>query len=119
MARSIVTSALCAVMFATVAAQQNANVGSLTPQDVLDIQQLSTTYARALGLCHADEYAKVFTTDGFYSSSEFTGGVHRQMYGPNGGKIVRSEMTRFVMSEPQCADADQPKTARDAPSSIL
>lgn len=114
----LVTSALGMMMFATVAAQRDPIPEPLTPEDRRAIEQLSATYARALGLCRADEYAQVFTADGFYSSSEFTGAAHRQMYGPNGGKIVRAEMTRFVMSEPQCASADRPKTPREAPSTI-
>src|SRR4029450_300678 len=102
--------------FATTTASQTANTGPLTPQDLAQIQQLSVKYARALGLCQADEYANVFTADGFYTSSQFPGVAHREMYGPNGGKIVRSEMTRCVMSEPQCADASRPKTPREAPA---
>ena len=93
-------------------------VGTLSAQDEAEIRQLSVRYAHALGRCQADEYAKVFTTDGFYSSSEFAGEVHRQMYGPNGAKIPRLDMTRFVMSEPQCANANAPKTPREAPANI-
>jgi hypothetical protein len=93
-------------------------VTTLSAQDEAEIRQLSTRYAHALGLCQADEYAKVFTADGFYSSSEFTGEVHRQMYGPNGARIPRSDMTRFVMSEPQCTNANAPKTPREAPANI-
>jgi len=101
------------------AAQAGSHKSSLTAQDEAEIRQLSQRYAHALGLCQAEEYAKVFTADGFYSSSEFTGTVHREMYGPNGGKIPRSDMTRFVMSEPQCANAGTPKTPRDAPAAIV
>jgi SnoaL-like domain len=89
----------------------------LTAKDETAIRDLSARYARALGLCRADDYAAVFTTDGFYSSSEFTGGKHREMYGPNGGKIPRSDMSRFVMSEPQCM-SDAPKTPRNPPPNI-
>ena len=90
----------------------------LTAKDEAEIRELSARYARALGLCRADDYAAVFTTDGFYSSSEFTGGKHREMYGPNGGKIPRGDMTRFVMSEPQCM-SDAPKTPRNPPTDIV
>jgi hypothetical protein len=90
----------------------------LTAKDEAEIRQLSARYATALGLCKADDYAAVFTADGFYSSSEFTGGKHREMYGPNGGKIPRSDMTRFVMSEPQCM-APGPKTPRNPPDHIV
>ncbi len=90
----------------------------LSSKDEAEIRDLSARYARALGLCRADDYAAVFTTDGFYSSSEFTGGKHREMYGPHGGKIPRADMTRFVMSEPQCM-SDAPKTPRNPPSPIV
>jgi hypothetical protein len=89
----------------------------LTAKDDAEIRDLSARYAHALGLCRADDYAAVFTADGFYSSSEFTGGKHREMYGPNGGKIPRNDMTRFVMSEPQCT-SDAPKTPRNPPTNI-
>ena len=101
-----------------VAAEDGEATMRLTAHDEVEIRQLSTRYAHALGLCRADEYAKVFTADGFYSSSEFTGTAHREMYGPNGGRIPRSDMTRFVMSEPQCTNADAPKTPREAPATI-
>jgi len=87
----------------------------LTKQDEADIRALSARYARALGLCRADDYAAVFTDDGFYSSSEFTGGKHREMYGPHGGKIARADMGPFVMSEPQCLSS-APKTPRTPPA---
>ena len=90
---------------------------SLSTQDEADIRQLSVRYAHALGLCHADDYAAVFTADGFYSSSEFTGDKHREMYGPHGGKIPRADMARFVMSEPQCG-SDAPKAPRNPPTNI-
>ena len=90
----------------------------LTAKDEAEIRDLSARYARALGLCRADDYAAVFTSDGFYSSSEFTGAKHREMYGPNGGKIPRTDMNRFVMSEPQCMN-DAPKTPRNPPTQIV
>ena len=89
----------------------------LTAQDRADIHDLSVRYARALGLCKADDYAAVFAASGFYSSSEFTGTKHREMYGPNGAKIPKKEMERFVMSEPQCL-TNAPKSPRNAPTNI-
>lgn len=87
----------------------------LTARDEAEIRQLSVRYAQALGLCKADDYAAVFTKDGFYSSSEFTGAKHREMYGPRGAKILRAEMERFVMSEPQCLSS-APKKPRTPPT---
>jgi len=120
--KAIVTGSLGILALTLVGhAAQQTRTGktTLTAQDEAEIRELSVRYARALGLCQADEYAKVFAADGFYSSSEFTGATHREMYGPNGGKINRSDMTRFVMSEPQCAKAESPKTPRDAPANIV
>jgi hypothetical protein len=112
---------VCLVTIAVLDAGQSTapKAGTLTAQDEAEIRQLSQKYATALGLCKAEEYAAVFTADGFYSSSEFMGARHREMYGTKGGKIPRSEMVPFVMSEPQCTDAAAPKTPRAAPATIV
>jgi hypothetical protein len=59
----------------------------LTDKDRADIQALSTSYARTLGACLAEEYAGLFTTDGIFYSA-FRGTIR----GPGAlAALVKSE----------------------------
>ena len=75
---------------------------SLTPGDRAAIQQLSATYAEVLGACKAEEYAALFTPDGYFASG-FRGRVQG-----------REPLIKLVQSERHCI-AGTPRTASGVP----
>src|SRR5262245_3087759 len=72
---------------AWVLAQQSGAVTPLTEKDRTEIRELVARYARALGSCQDTEYASLFTPDGTFTSDDFRGKTHRQMYGAKGGTL--------------------------------
>ena len=69
-------------------AQQPRAVGPLTEKDRAEIQELATSYGRALGLCAAEEYAALFAApDGYFAS------------GPRGKVAGRDRLIALVLSE--------------------
>ena len=69
-------------------AQQRASV---SPDDAAAIQALVSSYARALGGCHADEFADLFAPDTGY----FASGIRGQIVG-------RDRLIALVQSERHC-----------------
>ncbi len=70
------------------AAQQPASV---SPDDAAAIQALVSSYARALGGCHAEEFADLFAPDAGY----FASGIRGQIAG-------RERLIALVQSERHC-----------------
>jgi hypothetical protein len=84
-------------------AERGDTTPTLTVQDGAEIQQLVARYAFALNSCEADEYASLFISDGVFISDDFRGSKHREMYGPNGGKLVgRAKLAELVRTEEFC-----------------
>jgi hypothetical protein len=104
MSLSRVAGALCiASLFWGDAAAQQAP--TLTGQDHADIQALVARYQTALSTCASQEYASLFVPDGVFISDDFRGKRHREMYGPNGGKLVgRAKLAELVDTEDFCLD---------------
>jgi hypothetical protein len=65
--------------------------GSLTSQDLAEIQELSARYARTLGSCAAEEYAELFAPDTGYFASNIRGEV-----------VGRERLIALVRSERHC-----------------
>ena len=61
---------------------------TLTAQDRAEIQELVARYQSALTTCASQECASLFVPDGVFISDDFRGKRHREMHGPNGGKLV-------------------------------
>jgi hypothetical protein len=68
----------------------------LTEKDRKEIQELATSYGRALGLCTAEEYAALFAApDGYFAS------------GPRGKVVGRDRLLALVRSERHCNDGSE------------
>ena len=83
------------------------NGPELTAQDRVEIQDLVTRYARALGSCAAEEYADLFAPGGGYFFSSIRGEVG-----------TRERLIALVKSERQCnptANANPNAAGRGAP----
>jgi len=89
---------------AGVLAQQAGAVTSLTEKDRAEIRDLVARYARALGSCQDQEYASLFTPDGTFSSDDFRGQKHRELYGQKGTLKGRTQIAELVRTEEFCAE---------------
>ena len=104
---------LSLVWTSAVGAQQRPPARELTDQDRAGIQELVGKYARALSSCASQEYASLFVPDGVFVSDDFRGKRHREMYGPNGGKLVgRTKLVELVETEDFCLDRSSTRSAR-------
>src|SRR6266849_3039481 len=79
----------------------------LTDQDRAQIQELVAKYARALGTCAAEEYARLFAApDGSFAS------------GPRGEVKGREKLIALVQSERHCND-NSARTPRNVPTTVV
>ncbi len=91
-------------------AQQAGAGAPLTDKDRAEIRDLVARYARALGSCSDAEYASLFTPDGVFTSDDFRGRKHREMYGAKGGTLKgRNQIAELVRTEEFCMDG-KPRT---------
>jgi hypothetical protein len=94
--------------------QERDTTLALTVQDGAEIQQLVARYAFALNSCAAEEFASLFVPDGIFASDDFRGPKHREMYGPNGGKLIgRAKLVELVQTEEFCMHSGS-RSSRDA-----
>jgi hypothetical protein len=77
--------------------------GALT-EDRADIRNLVARYARALGSCAADDYARLFTPDGIFTSDDFRGPKHRELFGQKGTLKGREQLALLVRTEEFCLE---------------
>ena len=95
---------------AGVLARQAGAVTPLTEKDQAEIRDLVARYARALGGCQDAEYASLFTPDGTFTSDDFRGKKHREMYGAKGGTLKgRAQIAELVRTEEFCMEG-KPRT---------
>lgn len=107
MTRTVITGAVATVLLAgiltgTVRGAED-RPAALTAQDRAAIQQLAADYARALGTCASEDYAKLFEPDGAFAS------------GPRGTVRGHDRFVGMVESERHC-NTPGPRTARPAPT---
>ncbi len=93
----------------------------LTEKDRAEIRDLVARYARALGGCQDAEYASLFTPDGTFTSDDFRGAKHRELYGAKGGTLKgRTQIAELVRTEEFCMEkkprANAGGTNRPAPA---
>jgi hypothetical protein len=101
MTRSGISMALVALLVAgaRLSAEDKPTLGA---DDRAAIQQLTADYAKALGTCDGEGWAKLFEPDGVFAS------------GPRGAVRGHDRLVAMVESEPQC-NTPGPRTARPAP----
>jgi hypothetical protein len=111
MSLSRVAGVLCVVSLLSSAAAA-LQTSTLTAQDREDIQALVARYQAALSSCASQEYASLFVPDGVFISDDFRGKRHREMYGPNGGKLVgRAKLAELVDTEDFCLDKSRKRAS--------
>ena len=81
---------------AGVLAQQSGAVTPLTDKDRAEIRDLVARYARALGSCQDAEYASLFTPDGTFTSDDFRGKKHRELYGQKNTLKGRAQIAELA-----------------------
>jgi hypothetical protein len=86
----VLTASILAVLAAAAPASAQ---GNLTPQDRVEIQDLSARYARLLGSCAAEEYADLFAPETGYFASNIRGEV-----------VGRERLIALVRSERHCTN---------------
>lgn len=102
------TIAMCIALLVSSVVVAARQVSTLTAQDHADIQALVARYQQALSTCASQEYASLFVPDGVFISDDFRGKRHRELYGPNGGKLVgRAKLVELVNTEDFCIDTSQ------------
>ncbi len=101
MTRSGISGALVAILLAGgfVAAEDK---GTLSKEDRAAIQKLTEDYAKALGTCAGEDWAKLFEPDGVFAS------------GPRGAIQGHDRLVAMVESEPQC-NTTGPRPTRPTP----
>jgi len=118
MSRSMISGIFIASIISAAALAAQAPT-TLTDKDRAEIQDLVSKYQVALNTCASKDYAALFTPDGVFASDDFRGKKHREMYGPNGGKLVgRAKIAELVETEEFCIDKSQLKgrPSRPAPA---
>ena len=107
--RRVLLAMVLSLGFSTLALdaqQKRGAVFQLTEQDRVQIQELVTNYGRALGLCTAEEYARLFAEpDGYFAS------------GPRGKVAGRDRLVALVRSERHCNDNSE-RRPRNIPPNI-
>ncbi len=88
---------------ASVALVAEDRTPTLSAKDRAEIQQLAVEYGRALGMCAAEDYARLFEPDGAFAS------------GPRGTVRGRERLMALVESERHCNGAGDRKP-RQAPT---
>jgi hypothetical protein len=114
------TVAACVAVLVSSAVIGAGQVPTLTAQDRADIQELVAKYQRALSTCASEEYAALFVPDGVFISDDFRGKKHREMYGPNGGKLVgRAKLAELVATEDFCIEKSQRRGSANTPPNVV
>jgi SnoaL-like domain len=112
----ILAIGLGAVTWVSPQARQNdgpsGKAYTLTDQDRAEIRQLVERYSSALSRCAEQEYADLFTPDGVFTTDEFRGEKHRELYGTKGRVVGRAKLMELVRTEDFCLRPDPNQSAR-------
>ncbi len=93
-------------------AQSSASAG-VSAADRADIQALLARYQQALSTCHSKEYSELFTPDGTFTSDDFRGAKHHELYGKSATLVGRDKLVQLVETEEFCMNPEQ-RAARAA-----
>ena len=88
----------------------------LAEKDRAAIVALVARYAEALSSCAADDYANLFTADGTFTSDDFRGAKHRQLYGTRATLRGRDQLVQLVRTEEFCLDGRPRQAAAPRPA---
>ena len=102
--KTLVAALVLGLLPVVAGAQALPAVGALSEQDRADIRDLVARYARALGSCAAEEYAALFTSDATFTSDDFRGKKHREMYGKAATLKGRDQLVELVRTEEFCME---------------
>ena len=85
------------------------------------IEQLLARYNEALQTCASRDYADLFTSDGTFTSDDFRGARHRELYGKSARLVGHDKLVELVETEEFCLNPAQRAAraagrARTAPS---
>jgi SnoaL-like protein len=107
--RAVASAALMIAVGITVSAraQSPAPQPTVSPADRAAIEQLLAQYNQALSTCAAEQYASLFTPDGTFTSDDFRGARHRQLYGKSATIAGREKLVELVETEEFCLDPKQ------------
>ena len=100
---AIVLLVATAMPAATARAQTNA----VSAADRTAIEQLLSQYNQALQSCSSKQYADLFTPDATFTSDDFRGARHRQLYGKSATLAGHDKLVELVETEEFCLNAEQ------------
>jgi hypothetical protein len=79
----------------------------VSPADRAAIEQLLAAYNQALSTCASMQYADLFTADGTFTSDDFRGAKHRQLYGKRATLVGRDKLVELVETEEFCRNPQE------------
>lgn len=84
-----------------------AQTSAVTAADRTGIEQLLSQYNQALQSCSSKQYADLFTSDATFTSDDFRGARHRQLYGKSATLTGHDKLVELVETEEFCLNAEQ------------
>jgi len=99
----------CAAVTTVTAA---AGAKDLSAEDRTAIEQLLAHYQTALSSCAAEDYAKLFVDDGVFTSNDFRGAKHRELYGQSNKLVGHEQLMQLVRTEEFCMHPQQQQQRR-------
>ncbi len=107
--------AVTALLLSGVAVRAQTTDGAAIAQaDRAGIEQLLSRYNEALQSCSSTQYADLFTADGTFSSDDFRGAKHRQLYGQRATLTGHDKLVELVETEEFCLNPQQRATRATA-----
>lgn len=91
-----------------------AQTSAISAADRTGIEQLLTQYNQALQSCSSKQYADLFTSDATFTSDDFRGARHRQLYGKSATLTGHDKLVELVETEEFCLNAEQRATRATA-----
>ncbi len=98
---------LVSALAVPVATAAQTSGGSVSPADRAGIEQLLSHYNQALQSCSSKEYADLFAADGTFSSDDFRGKTHHELYGKSATLTGHDKLVQLVETEEFCLNAEQ------------
>jgi len=99
---------LAAVLLSPGAARGQSTAGAAVEQtDRTGIEHLLSRYNEALQSCSSAQYADLFTPDGTFTSDDFRGTRHRQLYGQRATLTGHDKLVELVETEEFCLNPEQ------------
>ncbi len=93
---------------------QSTDGTAIAQADRTGIEQLLSRYNDALQSCSSAQYADLFTPDGTFTSDDFRGARHRQLYGQRATLSGHDKLVELVETEEFCLNPQQRATRATA-----